>query len=107
MLTGEATGRDPILYGPGVEIEADGVQHLVIRMRCNTADFAQLFWSTATSSQSQGNSVRFPVIGDGKFHDYEVDMSQSPQWRGLITSLRFDPLTKQGAKFSVDFIQFR
>ena len=69
-------------------------------------DQAQLFWATTTSSQSEGNSVRFSVVGDGQFHDYELDMSRLPQWRGLITSLRFDPSARSGATFAVDSIRF-
>ena len=75
-------------------------------MRSDTDDHAQLFWSTATSSQSEGNSHRFAVIGDGQFHEYELDLSQSSQWRGLITSLRFDPSAKKAVKLAVDFIRF-
>ncbi len=75
-------------------------------MRSDTDDHAQLFWATATSSQSEGNSVHFAVVDDGQFHDYELDMSESPQWRGLITSLRFDPSAKLGATFALDFIRF-
>ena len=106
LLVGETTGNDPILQGPGVRIEADCTRRLIIRMRSETDDHAQLFWATATSSQSEGNSVRFQVDGDGQFHDHELDMSKSPQWRGLITSLRFDPSAKSGAKFAVDYIRF-
>ena len=75
-------------------------------MRSDTDGPAQLFWVTAISSQSEGNSVRFQVVGDGQFHDYQLDLSKSPQWRGLITSLRFDPALKSGAKFAVDFLRF-
>ncbi len=107
LLLGKTTGHDPILQGPGVQIEAGCTRRLVIRMRSDADDQAQLFWATATSSQSEGNSVRFRVIGDGQFHDYELDMSKAPQWRGLITSLRFDPAGKPGANFAVDYIRFR
>ncbi|NQT38868.1 MAG: glycoside hydrolase family 99-like domain-containing protein, partial [Planctomycetes bacterium] len=71
LLVGETTGHDPILQGPGVRIEANRTRRLIIRMRSDTDDRAQLFWATATSSQSEGNSVQFPVVGDGQFHDYE------------------------------------
>jgi hypothetical protein len=105
-LAGETTGHDPILHGPGVQIEADGASRLIIRMRSDTDDQAQLFWATATSSPSEGNSLRFRVVGDGQFHDYKLDLSQAGRWRGLITSLRFDPSGKPGTKFALDSIRF-
>ncbi len=79
----------------------------MIRMCSDTDGTAQLFWSTASSSQSEGNSLRFEVVGDGQFHDYRLDMSQSAQWRGLITSFRFDPAARPGVKFAVDSISVK
>jgi hypothetical protein len=106
LLTGKTTGPDPILQGPGVRIEADVTQRLVIRLRSDTNGMAQLFWATTTSSQSEANSVRFQVTGDGQFHTYEIDMSLAPQWRGLITSLRFDPATAPDVTFALDYLRF-
>ena len=34
----------------------------------------------------------FPVKGDGQFHTYVVDLQSSPDYRGNITGLRFDPI---------------
>jgi hypothetical protein len=107
LLVAETTGPDPILQGPGVQIEAATMHTLTIRMRSSADDRAQLFWATTVSSQSEPNSVRFDVIGDGQLHDYEIDLSQSPRWRGLITSLRFDPANRPGVKVAVDEVRFR
>jgi ubiquinone/menaquinone biosynthesis C-methylase UbiE len=106
MLSGKTTGNDPILNGPGVQMEADRMRHVKIRMRADAEDQAQLFWATSTSSQSEGNSLRFRVTGDGQYHEYELDMSKSPGWRGLITSLRFDPANKPGTSFEIDYMRF-
>ncbi len=106
LLWGRTVGHDPILQGPGVQIEADSTRRLVIRMRSDHDDQAQLFWATATSSQSEANSVRFRVIGDGQFHEYQIDLSNSPQWRGLVTSLRFDPSARSDTQFAIDYIRF-
>ncbi len=107
LLTAETTGPDPILQGPGVQIEAATMHTLSIRMRSSAADRAQLFWATTVSTQSESNSFRFDVIGDNELHDYELDLRGSPQWRGLITSLRFDPANRPGVKVAIDHIRFR
>jgi hypothetical protein len=107
LLVAETTGHDPILHGPGVQVEAASTRTLSIRMRSDADTTAQLFWATAKSSQGEPNSLHFAVIGDGQFHDYELDLGQSPRWRGLITSLRFDPAAKSGVGLAVDHIQFR
>lgn len=105
LLHGEATGHDPILSSPGVQMLADQYSRVTIRMRADSDDMAQLFWATADSSISEANSVRFRVVGDGEFHDYQIDLSATPQWRGLITSLRFDPAATAGTKFAIDSIR--
>ena len=107
LLVAKTTGNDPILQGPGVQIEAASIHRLTIRMRADADTSAQLFWATTVSSQSQPNSVHFAVPGDGQFHDHDLDLTQSPRWRGLITSLRFDPANKPGVKLAIDYVRFR
>jgi hypothetical protein len=106
LLIGEATGPDSVLQGPGTRLEAEKARRVTIRMRSDTNDNAQLFWSTAVSGIRESNSLRFKVIGDKQFHDYTLDLSASPQWRGLITSLRFDPSQQTGARLAIDYIRF-
>jgi len=107
LLTGTTTGNDPVLQGPGVQIEAASTGTLILRMRSTAADSGRVFWATSTSSQSEANSLGFDVFGDNQFHDYHLDFTQSPRWRGLITSVRLDPATRPGVEFAVEQIRFR
>ena len=107
LLVGRSVGRDPVLGGPAVKLDAARFQTLLVRMRTSQADPAQLFWGTAVSGQSEKNSVRFELIGDGAFHDYQIDLGACPQWRGLIVSVRFDPANTPGVELAVDHIRFR
>ncbi|MHC4400757.1 MAG: glycoside hydrolase family 99-like domain-containing protein [Planctomycetota bacterium] len=107
LLAGESTGHDPILQGPGVQIEAATTRQLSIRMRASADDRAQLFWGTTVTGPSEANSVRLDLIGDGQFHEYTVDLGACRQWRGLIVSLRFDPVSKRGVRFAVDSVRFQ
>lgn len=104
-LIGKTTGGDPILSSPAVELEADAIGKIVIRMKSDRDDLGQLFWGTANSPQSEANSVRFKIIGDGQFHDYVLGVRDSRRWRGLITSLRLDPSTQSGVEFAIDEIR--
>ena len=107
LLEGESSGTDPIFTGPAVEVEAATFRSLVVRMRVDQDDRAQLFWGTSFAPQSETNSVRFDLIGDGQFHDYEVDLSKCRSWRGMIVSVRFDPVGRAGVKFAIDSIRLR
>ena len=50
-------------------------------------------------------SLGIQVVGDGQFHDYELDLAQSPHWRGVVNILRIDPATEPGAKFAFDYVR--
>jgi hypothetical protein len=106
-LRGQSTGADPILQGPALEIEAESVGVLSVRMKSDAADRAQLFWATSDSPQSERNCVHFDVIGDGEFHEYKVDLAKNPHWRGLIVSTRLDPVSGADAHFRIDWIKFQ
>lgn len=36
--------------------------------------------------------MKFGLVPDGNFHTYVVDLGSSPEYRGAITGLRFDPV---------------
>jgi hypothetical protein len=97
VLTARTSGDDPAFFGPPMQARAGEFGAIVIRMRLTRADrtaftdSAQLFWRTSRLPESESSSVRFPVQGDGEWHDYRVPVSQNPRWRGVITRLRLDP----------------
>ena len=67
----------------------------------------QIFFVTdADSDWDEAKSLVFDVIGDGEYHDYELDMSTVEGWKGVITQLRFDPVWGQGRTIDVDIIAF-
>jgi hypothetical protein len=104
-LAGKSTGSDPIFQGPPVQIEAAELRRLVVRMSATAQDRAQLFWSTTLSPMSEATSAGFDVRGDGSIHDYRVDLGKYRGWRGVVVSLRFDPVTRPGVEFSIDEIR--
>jgi hypothetical protein len=39
-------------------------------------------------------SLSLPLIADGKFHTYQLELKDSPTYRGLLTSLAVDPVIR-------------
>jgi len=103
-MIGRSSGSDPILQA-AMQLEAERFCTLVIRMKSDTADRGQVFWGTSLSGPSEATSLRFDVIGDGQFHEYKLDLAGQRTWRGIITSLRFDPTNKSGVEMAVDYIR--
>jgi len=99
------TSHDPALHSPPLQVEAAQFTALAIRIKAGRDDTAQLFWATTSSPVSEPNSVRFPVHGDGEFHDCRVDLAENRRWRGIVTHLRLDPGNQAGAEFEIDSIR--
>jgi len=85
--------NDPQIVGPLGFWRAKDAPKLTIEAACTTERTqAQIFWSRLDAPGfSQSRVVDFQTIPDGKVHRYLVDLSASPEYRGVITQLRFDP----------------
>lgn len=107
----ESTGIDPQLVRGGLKIDPRLRRFLVVRQR-TSADAvrptAQLFFATADEHFSEDASVRFPLVPDGAWHTYVLDLvgTSWPREAPLgtrIAALRYDPSTAAGA-IDVQFV---
>lgn len=88
--------NDPTLVAPYCAYYATNVPKLYIHMACRVTTpsqrTGQVFWQTAVNSGfSEARSYRFPIVADQQFRTYELNLSLSNSYTGLITRLRFDP----------------
>ncbi|MBX7256329.1 MAG: glycoside hydrolase family 99-like domain-containing protein [Candidatus Hydrogenedentes bacterium] len=67
---------------------------------------AQLFWSRG-STMSEAASVSVPVKADGSAHTYSMDLKANPNWRGFVSTLRFDPCNVANVDVTIDSMRFR
>ena len=85
--------NDPQLSGPPSYFRAEDVPKLYVCGAWRTKQVqAQIFWSTPAQGFSAAQSVTFNAVNEGSIQTYEVDMSASPEWKGWINGLRFDPV---------------
>ncbi len=112
-----AMTADPWITCPA-DFNSTEVRFFAIQMSCSCdgqSPHAQLFWSARGGSGfKEPLSIRFPVLGDGKFHLYVIDLhstgvisNDGASWRkcGLVESVRLDPLDKPGV-FAISFAGF-
>ena len=89
---------DPQMWGPECSFQAAEVPKLYIRaaVYCSagTPTTAQLFWEkeNGASAMSEAQSYSLPLINDGQYHLYTLDLSKNSSWTGQISQLRFDPV---------------
>ena len=98
---------DPQMMGPAVAFQASDVPKLYIRAAYHGvslgSDTAQLFWERNNGANliSDEQSYSFPIINDGQYHTYVLDLASNPNWSGQISWLRFDPASS-GRRGSID-----
>lgn len=86
----KATGEDPWIEGPAVDLPGEGITRVRIRMKSSADAGAELFYGRTFKA---GDSVRFTVRTDGLWHDYVLVIRDK---LGPGTRFRLDPCTGQG-----------
>ncbi|MDD3153679.1 MAG: hypothetical protein PHS41_02340 [Victivallaceae bacterium] len=90
-----AGSKDPsVTTANGLKLAADKFNkiefELALSAGCSPA--GQIFWTTEKNSNfSESRSIRFNLpAADGQYHKVTLDLSKNPEWKGIITRLRFD-----------------
>ena len=103
ILSAEGTGDDPYIGSPVFTLDAAQFPIIEIRMAVTGGSNAQVFFLTATSTiYDEAKALSFPIIADGKFHTYRLDMAKVGTWKGTITQIRLDPadaITSVGVEY--------
>jgi hypothetical protein len=95
-LVGRITAaRARIERGRYPGIDAASNPFVILRMKVSAGRQATLSWG------GTAGSVAFPIHADGKFHNYVVDMRQSPAWRGWVNTLRLSPSDATAGTFEI------
>ena len=89
---------DPQLIGPAGFWQASEVPKLTIDAACHTTQHTgRVFWQRFDDSGFNDLCwIDFELRPDGEFHTYTIDLSTAANYRGAITGLRFDPVSKGG-----------
>jgi len=106
VMKAAVTGGDPA-FAAAANIDASKYRFAVIKMKIEKGNSAQLFWTTASSPESERNSLSFSTSSDTQFHEYLLRVGDVKSWRGEILRLRLDPnYNLPGAVIELDYIRF-
>jgi hypothetical protein len=94
----KSRGEDPWIEGPAVDLPAETIIRVRLRMRSNADTGTELFYGKVFQA---GRSVRFTARNDGRWHDYFLVIQDK---LGPGTRFRLDPCTGAG-EVSVAFIK--
>ena len=104
-------GTDAQVVNLDMEVDPRAVTYVALRMSVTTENdteiTGQLFWRSGSDGFSEEKSVRFAVIPDGQEHLYLLRLASFPSWiwSDLITGLRLDPVTLEGAEVVIRSIE--
>ena len=107
-LEGIATGGDPYMVRLGMDVDGNSCSRIRIRMMTTAGKGAEFYWTTADSPNfAEDKTVKFPIISDGDYHEYVIEVGNHPLWKGKrITAIRIDPTGgAPDAKFSIDYVR--
>ena len=107
-LTFKTSAPDPAIGRLLDAVRAGQIAQIAVRMKVADAkpgDGCQLFWQVGSTPANETTALRVPVTPDNQFHDYVFEVGQHRQWRGRISSLRFDPINQVGAVVTVESIR--
>nr|MDQ2733028.1 glycoside hydrolase family 99-like domain-containing protein [Armatimonadota bacterium] len=96
-LHATAATDDPAFIGPAMNARAAAYSHVEITLSVDAGTDGQLFWATPGNPFSEGQSIHFTTIPDGKPHTYTILVNKNPTWTGHITQLRVDPSSVAGS----------
>lgn len=108
---GKSAGADfSVVNNTDFKFNAKTTRYLHLNMRVTSAsssDKVQVYF--LTTDDTTWNDKKFvdaTVIPDGEYHEYLIDMSTSPTWRGTITKVRIDPINRGACDWGFKLIEF-
>ena len=99
-MEARVAGSDPLLSAPHLDVSADDKLCVCLRMKSHRGRFGAVWWARADRHGLQ--RLDFPIVSDGRFHTYAIDMSRARLWGGRIVAFALSPSLARGADVSVD-----
>ena len=90
------TGHDPgILYDLKYGLDGDKAKYIYAKYRSTCdSETAQFYFATEDNpALSEVQSKIYTISPNDAAYEHIIDMSDKPEWKGMISQMRFDPLS--------------
>jgi len=81
--------RDTALISPILDLDPTAYPWVTVTIQSDTAQTAELRWATSQTSGSRAIPIR--LAGDGRMHNYALNISECRDWSGKILALAVSP----------------
>ncbi|UVI27498.1 hypothetical protein [Paenibacillus spongiae] len=109
-ITATITGEQPSMLSPALNTPAADMGSAKLRMKATAGESVALYFATDESSApqfSEDRKLAVPIIADGQFHDYTIDLWPHPLWSGTVGELRLSlqGSALSGASWEIDYLR--
>jgi hypothetical protein len=88
-----ARGPEPNIFSPRIEANSSNITRLKLRMKVSSGNQAKLLFITdSDTTYDENKSISFPIIADGEFHNYTINLAELDSWDGIVTKIHFYPV---------------
>ncbi len=101
------TTKFPFLHSPALSINTQSYRAMTVTMKANCSGFASVYFKHPGEGLSDSKSVGFHVVGDNRYHTYDIDFSTNSEWTGIIDQIRVDPIYVANTDVEISKIAFR
>jgi hypothetical protein len=100
VLGGTTLSVDPIVYTDALNLDAERIESVYVRMKVDQAGWCQLYWKTGSTYHFLARY--YSATGDWSVLSF--DTGSDTNWQGDIHYLRIDPIAQPGANFQIDWL---
>lgn len=94
---------DSWLISPTLQIPADDLSFLAIRMAVDAGQRCRVFCVQA--SKSGYDTLDIPIAADGRMHTYHLDMASLERWQDTVVMLGIQPSDRPAARVQIESIR--
>ncbi|MGC8834129.1 MAG: NEW3 domain-containing protein [Armatimonadota bacterium] len=99
-------GPEPLVLSPVFRVKSEAVRYLAVNMAVKGAQTAQLRCRGETSAISPAHRLDFAVAADGRYHTYNVELSQIKTLPDVLTRFAVGLADAgAGASFSIRWVR--
>lgn len=104
VLGWEITNGGQLMTPSGLAIPTSSVSTIELRLMSTASKTLTVYWKKSGDAFREASKATISISGDGKFHDYQIELGQHTEWDGVIDQLKF--VTEDGGKeLCFDFIR--
>lgn len=103
FITYKQLENSQLVSPPDTAIPAEDVRTFELRLRSSSDTKLTLSWNISGSQKKSDGSVSINITGDGKWHDYQIDLAGEDNWKGVVKYFTFT--LDSGASADFDYIR--